>query len=220
MESELSQLKNYFFRTSTFMNIYEEAVKNSLDADANKIKIIIRRKNKDSDTELSIIDNGTGFNQDSFNRFSTLGLIENNEHKGIGRVVYLKYYKEVEIKSTYQYSGKWFQRKIFFTEDFNPQKNPDMYKEQECTERENRTELIFKQPIKKKIYKNEHINKEYIKSFLFEKFLPELYNLNNNGKEVEISICEGSEYENNLFEISEELWSTDIQLFTVKEIER
>ncbi len=201
------------------MNIYEEAVKNSLDAGADKIDIIIKKKKKISDAELTIIDNGTGFNQSSFNRFSVLGKKADIEHKGLGRVVYLMYYGEVKISSTYQFNGEWLKRDINFTDDFNPKSAPDLYKEEKSSQQISRTELMYKRLIHQKIHDSKFIDVHYVRSFLFAKFLSEFYTLKQKGKDVVITIRDEQEGEDDLVSNDVKLSSTDFPTFDTRDID-
>ena len=216
MDSELSQLKNYLYRNPSFMSIYEEAVKNSLDAESTQIEIVVREKSKVSDAELTILDNGNGFNQESFNRFSVLGKKVDGEHKGLGRVVYLMYYGEVNIISNYRCNGEWLRRNINFNDTFNPKDSPDEFKEEGSNQEFSQTKLIFRRPIHQKIHDGKFINIYYIRSFLFARFLPEFYARKQNGQDIVIIIKDGeSDIGGNMVTLS----SSDFPSFDTKDID-
>lgn len=90
-------------------NIFFEAITNSIQAKATKIEIKIYSRNLYEDREkippyvdkIEIIDNGDGFNEENLKSFKEYG----SKHKislgckGVGRFVYLKLFKHIDIKS-------------------------------------------------------------------------------------------------------------------------
>lgn len=110
-----------------------EAVVNSIQSieDANinngRIDIIIEResqmtifRNWETDIENVIIkDNGIGFTDDNYNSFNTYASEYKIQKgcKGVGRMLWLKAFCDVEVKSIYEESGKQKQREFFFDAD-------------------------------------------------------------------------------------------------------
>lgn len=116
MEINLKNAITKFYPNPSLEMVYFEAIANSIDANANKIEIQIQLESitKPETLEIEIIDNGDGFNEENFNKFSTL--LENNDkyHKGLGRLVYLQYFNRVEVES-YHRRGS---RKFIFDSEF------------------------------------------------------------------------------------------------------
>ena len=92
-----------FFPNPSFPMVFFEAVANAFDADANNvdIKISIPQLSDEQHLNISIEDNGTGFTDERYERFSSLLETMDSEHKGVGRLVYLIYFETVEIESWY-----------------------------------------------------------------------------------------------------------------------
>lgn len=90
-------------------NIFFEAIANSIQAKATKIDIKIYSSSLYEKTEkippyidrMEIIDNGEGFNEENLKSFKEYG----SKHKislgckGVGRFVYLKLFKHIDVKS-------------------------------------------------------------------------------------------------------------------------
>lgn len=105
-----------FFPNSTFAQIYYEAIANALDANATEITICISTTQEIAQKHLKITirDNGVGFTDTRFERFK-----ESQEtdpfHKGLGRLVYLRYFSQVDVESVYE--GK---KRVFkYSKQFN-----------------------------------------------------------------------------------------------------
>ena len=117
--------------TMPLLPVYE-AIVNSIQSieDSNKengrIEVIIERDKQlsisdtwESDIESIIIkDNGIGFTDENYNSFNTyaseLKFLKGCE--GVGRIIWLKAYSNVEIDSTYEESGKILKRTFSFDE--------------------------------------------------------------------------------------------------------
>ena len=106
---------SHFFPATSFDLIYSEAVANAFDAEASEISIDIDLKaySKPKTLKLIIRDNGVGFNDDNFDRFSNLMKVKDAQHKGLGRLVYLQYFTSVTVNSVFG-NG---QRRTFSFED-------------------------------------------------------------------------------------------------------
>lgn len=118
MEVNIRQALKIFFSKSSFEMIYFEAFANALDADATDFCIDIRLRNSDdlNSLVLTISDNGLGFDDIRFGKFSKLFDVEEQSHKGLGRLVYLCYFDKVLVTSVFNGST---QRKFEFNETFN-----------------------------------------------------------------------------------------------------
>ena len=114
-----------FGKQSTVYNAVVEAITNSIDAiEARRkndnrfdgeIHIYITRNNQlnlgdgtcpDID-KIEISDNGIGFTEENRNSFNTLysPQKQNNGGKGLGRMFYIKYFREVTVESTFSDKG-------------------------------------------------------------------------------------------------------------------
>ena len=84
MNVNLSNAVRMFYGKSSYEMVYMEAIANSLDAKATEISIEIVAKSKNiADTlQLIIKDNGVGFTNDRFKKFSNLFDTEDSAHKG------------------------------------------------------------------------------------------------------------------------------------------
>lgn len=104
MEIELTQAIKMFFGSSSFEMIYLEAFANALDAGATKFDIELSLDSFSNFSSLRIVmeDNGEGFTEERFNKFSKLLSVQDKSHKGLGRLVYLCYFDNVEINSYYE----------------------------------------------------------------------------------------------------------------------
>lgn len=111
------QAIRHFFASPSFEMIYSEAVANALDAGADHITIGIQIKSFQAKESIKMVirDNGHGFTDDNFKRFTSLMQSKDKNHKGLGRLVYLAYFNNVHVESTY--SGSY--HRIFdFNDDF------------------------------------------------------------------------------------------------------
>ena len=98
MDINLKVAAPRLFPESRFEMVYFEAIANALDAKATKIDIEIEFENSEFKNFI-ISDNGIGLNEDQYRRFSELMDAKDNAHKGQGRLVYLIYFKNVEVTS-------------------------------------------------------------------------------------------------------------------------
>ena len=107
MEVNVKQAIKLFFSKSSFEMIFLEAFANALDAGATKFEIDIELPDFSQlqNLRIRLIDNGIGFNDSRFDKFSKLLEVEETSHKGLGRLVYLCYFDSVNIESFYD-NGK------------------------------------------------------------------------------------------------------------------
>ena len=103
MQVKLSQAVKMFFGNSSLEMVFFEAIANALDAEANEITISITAKalNQPETLQIEISDNGLGFTNERYNKFSKLFDVEESSHKGLGRLVYLCYFDDVKVISNY-----------------------------------------------------------------------------------------------------------------------
>lgn len=162
--------------------IYFEAFANALDAGATTININIKLSDKEQKQNLclTIEDNGCGFTDEHFRKFSKLLDVEERTHKGLGRLVYLCYFDNVHIESVYDVNKK----RIFdFDENFDGK-----FVIQDCQEEHTGTVLKMYSFSGYKLGKNEYINPTYIKDALLENFYMKFYKAKNIGFPICVKI--------------------------------
>lgn len=182
MEVNVKQAQKMFFSKSSFEMIYFEAFANALDAGATTFNINIELSAKEQIQNLSITieDNGCGFTDEHFRKFSKLFDVDERTHKGLGRLVYLCYFDNVHIESVYDKNEK----RIFdFDENFNGKSVI-----QDCQEEHTGTILKMYSFSGQKLGKNEYINPLYIKNALLENFYMKFYKAKNNGHPICVEI--------------------------------
>ncbi len=103
MDIETEYAVNLFFPNPNFLQIYFEALANAFDAGANEITIAIESDGQidPSHLEITITDNGCGFTDERYDRFRRVKKPKDKFHKGMGRLVYLRYFRSVNIISFY-----------------------------------------------------------------------------------------------------------------------
>lgn len=184
MEIEVKKATQIFFPNASFEMIYLEAFANALDAGADEFKIDINVNGTNPDDlnslTIKLWDNGVGFDDTRFNKFSKLLSVEDKAHKGLGRLVYLCYFDKVKIESNY--SGKKH-RSFIFHENFKKES-----KVSESDDNQTWSELTMQGFNGQRLKRNENIRVGFIKRILLEHFYIKFYNAKNNGKEIKVSI--------------------------------
>lgn len=183
MKVKLGQAVKMFFGNSSLEMIYFEAIANALDAEATEVNISISAKafNKPDTLEIEISDNGIGFTDERYEKFSNLFDVEESSHKGLGRLVYLCYFDDVNVISHFDKTKK----RIF---NFN-----EGFKEENCeilSVNESNSGSIFKMTgyTLQKVAKNEYLYPDYIKKRILEEFYSRLFQLKNNKQKITINI--------------------------------
>lgn len=184
MNVQIAKAVSLLYGTSSFEDIYCEAVANAIDANATNINIKISLDSfKDiKSLILEISDNGEGFTDKNFYKFSTLLESEGNHHKGVGRLVYLAYFNDVDIVSTYECTKR---RTFTFNRDFRSETSPIP---QTIENSDNYTTLTFRNFVKKRLRTRDNVQAFAVKEMLLNRFLPWFYALHENGKKLTISI--------------------------------
>jgi len=198
MKINLKQAVKYFFTNPSLELVYIEAVANSMDAKASVIDIEISLDEISKPETLSILirDNGEGFTDKRFNKFAELMKVEDDSHKGLGRLVFLSYFNKVDITSCFGKKKRTFQYSTNFDETTN---NVESQKTEE-----QKTELKFSGYHLKKIATSDYVNPSYLKKRLLEEFYPRLYLMKQNGKNLDINITLNLKQEDNRIELSSE----------------
>ena len=183
MEVNISKAVKMFFSNSSFEMIYDEAVANALDAEATDISIRIELPDYEhlQNLTLEISDNGVGFDDIRFGKFSKLFDVEEQTHKGLGRLVYLCYFDKVIVTSTYNEGSK--QRAFEFSDKFSGESETSVTSK-------DRTGSTLKMIgfSGSRLHKNSFIKPLYIKEKLIENFFLRLYKSKLANREITISI--------------------------------
>lgn len=180
MEVNVNNAIRLFYPNPSLEYVYFEAIANSLDAGASKIEIEISLDAFTDPDSLSIRirDNGKGFDDENFKRFSRLLEIDEDSHKGIGRLVFLHYFKKVSIVSKFGHT----QREIEFTEAFNGKS-----KKAELDKSGFDTVLDFAGYRKEKIKSYDYLIPSTLKTSVLQYFFPWFYRMKVEKKSLEIS---------------------------------
>ncbi|MDW5286702.1 ATP-binding protein [Alteromonas macleodii] len=182
MEIDTSSAVKLFFPNPSLMLVYFEAIANAFDAGAKNIEINIGLTgfDKPDSLEVTITDDGAGFNDENFERFSTLLKPRDKHHKGIGRLVFLNYFKRVKVLSIWEGN----KREFIFKDEFD--KSSVETKAPELTQ--NSTTLIFEIFRKDKIKSYDDLKPDILKRRIIEHFLPALDSLAQKVPDFRISL--------------------------------
>jgi hypothetical protein len=182
MEIDTSSAVKLFFPNPSLMLVYFEAIANAFDAGAKNIEIYIRLTgfDKPDSLEVTITDDGAGFNDENFERFSTLLKPRDKHHKGIGRLVFLNYFKRVKVLSVWDGN----KREFIFKDEFD--KSSVETKAPELTQ--NSTKLTFESFRKDKIKSYDDLKPDILKRRIIEHFLPALDSLGQKVPDFRISL--------------------------------
>lgn len=183
MEVNVQKAVKMFFSNSSFEMIYSEAFANALDADANEIRINISLPDPTQlqNLNLEISDNGVGFDDCRFGKFSKLFDVEEQSHKGLGRLVYLCYFERVYVESTYQGGTK--KRTFTFNDGFNGENTVEEIEPSPCG-----SSFFMRGFTGERLYRNDNINPNHIKSLLMENFYMRLYKKRLKNKRIRVFI--------------------------------
>ena len=209
MKVKLSQAVKMFFGNSSLEMVYFEAIANALDANATEIVIKISAKalNQPETLQIEISDNGEGFTDERYNKFSKLFDVDESTHKGLGRLVYLCYFEDVKVNS---YFDKTKNRIFDFSEGFEEEK----FELIEGKERASGTSFKMTNYVLQKIAKSDYIHPKKIKHRILEEFYSRLFHLKKQGNTIKIKIdstIEGKKIESHIE-------NADIPEFTLVEL--
>jgi hypothetical protein len=202
MEIDTSSAVKLFFPNPSLMLVYFEAIANAFDAGAKNIEINIGLTgfDKPDSLEVTITDDGAGFNDENFERFSTLLKPRDKHHKGIGRLVFLNYFKRVKVLSIWEGN----KREFIFKDEFD--KSSVETKAPELTQ--NSTTLIFEIFRKDKIKSYDDLKPDILKRRIIEHFLPALDSLAQKVPDFRISLVLCVDEENR----QREFFSRDVSI--------
>lgn len=169
-------------RKTRFEMIYFEAIANALDAGATEINIDIKFQNSEFD-KFIITDNGNGFTDEQYRRFSNLMDAKDKTHKGQGRLVYLIYFNNVDIVSQFYSQDKLHQRSFSFNFEFKSE-NFDAKPIQSGSVG---TRLSFYGK-RKKIHSFDALKASLIREQIFAEFLPYFFEMKQKNQQFKINI--------------------------------
>ena len=182
MEVNVKQAIKLFFSKSSFEMIFLEAFANALDAGATKFEIDIELPDFSQlqNLRIRLIDNGIGFNDSRFDKFSKLLEVEETSHKGLGRLVYLCYFDSVNIESFYD-NGK--KRTFLFHDDYEKDsivEDTSITVSGSC--------LTLTGFNGERLKKNENIRVSFLKRLLLENFYMRFYNAKLSNQHIIVTI--------------------------------
>lgn len=183
MQVKLSQAVKMFFTNSSLEMIYFEAVANALDAGATEITIKIKMDSKNTPSGLivTIEDNGVGFTEDRYKKFVKLFDVDEDSHKGLGRLVYRFYFNDVKVISHFE---KTKRREFLFDEDLSEDKKNATTVE----EIESGTKIILTNYGLQKLAKYDYISVRYLKTRILEEFYSVLFQKKSVNQPITIKI--------------------------------
>lgn len=183
MEVNVNQAIKIFFSKSSFEMIYMEAFANALDANATQFNVSVELDDYSNlqNLKITIEDNGEGFTDKRYSKFSKLLDVEEKTHKGLGRLVYLCYFDKVSIISFYDKGKK---RTFEFTNDFDGKSD----KVETVSRKNSGSKFILFGFNGDKLSKNINIKSSYIKRVLLENFIMRFYEAKLNKKNITVNI--------------------------------
>lgn len=184
MKINVKQAIRIFFQNPSLEMVFIEAIANSMDAGATKIDIdiSIEALDKPESLKMKITDNGEGFTDERYLKFCELLKVEEDSHKGVGRLVYLCYFDKMTVSSKFQNKHRVFT----FDNEFD-ETNSDM----QINNAENdiqETSILFEECTLKRLSSYNIIFPEYLRKRILEEFYPRLYLFKQEGRDISISI--------------------------------
>ncbi|MFC3161272.1 Histidine kinase-, DNA gyrase B-, and HSP90-like ATPase [Chryseobacterium arachidis] len=183
MKVKLGQAVKMFFGNSSLEMVYFEALSNAMDAGATliDIKISIDAVNRPETLTVEIIDNGVGFDDNRYKKFSNLFDVEESSHKGLGRLVYLCYFDEIIVQSQFEKD-----KKRLFT--FNQQFEEEKFSIISNSSEQIGTSLKMQSYTLQKIAKSEYIYPQFLKKRILQEFYSRLFKYKIENRIIEINI--------------------------------
>lgn len=210
MKVKLGQAVKMFFGNSSLEMVFFEAIANALDADATQIdiSIYISALNKPESLLVTIADNGVGFTDERYKKFSNLFDVDESSHKGLGRLVYLCYFDDIRVSSHFRGTKK---REFAFSEQFDEQK----FTVSTVKRMPTGTVLNMSGYLLQKIAKSEYLQPVKLKNRILEEFYSRLLQLKNDKQPFAINLT--SKIEGRTLTAS--LTKEDIPPFTTVEMD-
>ncbi|AWI09655.1 hypothetical protein M2447_002182 [Ereboglobus sp. PH5-10] len=169
MDIETTNAVKLFFPNPSLVQVFFESVANSLDANASEISINIeiQRFSAPDTLKITISDNGDGFTNESFERFARLLKPQDAFHKGLGRLLFLKYFARIEVNSVWGDN----RRQFTFSEAFRDESKLEKLEKIQS----NTTTLVFTNFIGERLKSYDDIKPGALKTRIIEQFLPTLH---------------------------------------------
>ena len=182
MRVKLNKAVKIFFGSSSLEQVYLEAISNALDANATSIRIDIQAEDvsRVETLAIQISDNGEGFTDERFRKFSHLFDVEESSHKGLGRLVYLLYFEKTLITSYYDETHF---REFVFSDSFDESSDDKV-----VAAHESGTTLQMSGYLLDKVAKVSYLQADSVLKSIEENFYSRLYKYHLNSKQVEIHI--------------------------------
>jgi hypothetical protein len=201
-----------FFRSASLEFVYFEAIANSIDSGSSDITVAvdIDSFSEPESLKISILDNGKGFDDENYSRFCMLLEKVDAQHKGLGRLIFLEYFSEIKIKSSF---GS-HERRFTFSDSFD---GDDEIEEISCIKHETSLELSGYR--KDRIRKYDYISYEKLKVSILHHFLPRLYQLRLENKSLRIRVATNTKQNSNehgFFSGSSEIFTDDLPTLSEK----
>jgi len=163
---------------------------------------------------VKVTDNGTGFTDESFDRFKTLMKPKDGFHKGIGRLVFLNYFSTVEIDS--QWDEK--RRRFTFKENFDGKSEIEKLPKPIDS---NKTTLLFTKFSRGKVKSYDDLRPQNLKEKIITHFLPTLNDLRDRKVDFKIEInleTEESNAQKEFFSTGTTITPDDLPEMQIKQI--
>ena len=204
MKINIKQAVKLFFSNPSFELVFIEAIANSIDANADKIDINISIEEFAKHETLKVIikDNGIGFTDERYQKFSELLKVEEDSHKGIGRLVFLSYFNTVDVIS--KYDNK--QRTFLYSNNFKEEDSVVIETEEDIQE----TELVFNGYLLSKISTYDYLKPQLLINRIKEEFYPRLYKKKQIGEKLQINIILHVDNPDNRYDFHSDSKSLDI----------
>lgn len=188
MKINISKAIKQFFPTPSLDLVYFEAIANALDANASEINVQIKLKSFEDSKSLtiSISDNGSGFTKRGFDRFCELLVTDSPDNKGLGRLVFLNYFKEAKYDSLSKDKARSFILDNNFDNDFK----------EKTSLNSNGTVLSLENCRLDSIKTYDYVRAESLAKSIELHFLPRLFLINKSGQKVVITIDVNTETPN------------------------
>lgn len=185
MRVNTKQAVRLFFTNPSLEQVFKEAIANSLDANATsvEVKVFIDSFEKQETLQLTITDNGEGFTDERYDKFCELLKVEEDSHKGVGRLVYLSYFDTIEVSSQY---GDYY-RTFTFNDTFDKDKSDMQLVANEGGLQE--TKVLFKECSMQRLSSYEVITPDYLKGQILQEYYPRLYLMKQNRVDFKISFA-------------------------------